>query len=134
MKPRFATQARRGLSGAAIVAILLCGLTAGPALAKGPGGGGGGHHSSDPPCSVSPSSMHVGDSYTISVGGLASNLPLNVDVSYTGTLQVFAIGSDDAGSLSLTATALQTGSSGVTIYDITRSRPALVSSCSFTVT
>jgi hypothetical protein len=139
MKLRSMSPASRGLLISVLSAAMLFG-TAQMALAKGPSGGGGGstggggHHSSDPPCSVSPSSMAVGDSYTVSVSGIGANLALNVDVQYPATLQIFGVGSDGSGTLSLTLTALQTGSPSVSIYDVSGSKTALVSTCSFTVT
>ena len=137
MKLRSLSPATRGLLISALSAAMLLG-TAQMALAKGPGGGGstggGGHHSSDPPCTASPSSMVVGDSYTVSVNGIGANLALNVDVQYPATLQIFGVGSDGSGALSLTLTALQIGSPSVSIYDVSGNKPVLVSTCSFTVT
>ena len=108
-------------------------LTAGPALA-----GKSGHQPKDPPCSVTPSSASVGDTVTISAGGLPVDHWVNVTEQYPSYNRNFSGGSGK-GTVSITDTVV--GDFAVTppytvaisITDLSGSHPVVLSTCSFDV-
>ena len=122
---------RRAIVGTTLVLCLT--FVGGTAWAGGNGHGGTHVGRGDPPCTATPNAVTVGGAFTISVSGLAPDRPLNVDLSYPDVMQVFGVGSDNSGNLSLTENAFEAGAVPVTIYDIGGNKPVIVSTCSFTV-
>lgn len=102
---------------------------------KGGNGKGIGHQqTADPACSVSPSTVSVGGTFTISASGLPANAALNVDELYPSFVRIWGAGSDGSGQVSVTDTAMEAGNVSVMIVDVSGDRSAVVSSCSFQVT
>ena len=119
------------------VTVCLLAIAPGAALAK-----GGGHvQSTTSACSVSPGSVAVGGSFTVTASGLPANHLLNLNELYPSFTRTLIMGSGN-GSVSATDSTLQdwgtaTGQAftvKLQINDVTGKRPVTLETCSLSVT
>jgi hypothetical protein len=112
-----------------------------PALAAkggngGGNGGGSGHARSTGDagsCSVTPDPVAVGDDYTVVGSGLEAGLLINVFVEDWMGTAAFADQTDATGGFSVTWRGYWSGPHTVSVYDISRVKPKLLTSCAFQV-
>lgn len=122
------------LAEASLLALLVVALVAAPAFAGRGGNGGGGKPSpATLGCAITPNPVASGAYFTITGSGYPTGHQLLVQISNSyGTSALFT-GADSSGQFAVSAQAVWAGAHGVTVTDNSLRKPAVIGSCSFTV-
>jgi hypothetical protein len=141
-KQRVVVMMPRLLAILAVVVILGAALGAGSALAArggikgkpdGNGGNGGKNNGGYGVCYVTPDPVAAGDDYTIVGSDFKAGQLLGVQIKDSTGTTVFNVSADATGSFSLSWHAYWTGTSTVSINDISHRKTVSLTSCSFEV-
>jgi hypothetical protein len=87
----------------------------------------------DPPCSINPSSVVVGQSYTVSASGLPTMTPLNLFVTNALGTTGTPLGSSTTGTFNWTDSTTVTGTTTYEFTGVVKNNTTVYSSCSVTV-
>jgi hypothetical protein len=87
----------------------------------------------DPPCSVSPSTVVAGQSYTVNVSGLPTMTPLNLFITNTYGTTGTPLGSSATGTFNWTDSTTVTGTTTYEFTGVVRNNTTVYSSCTVTV-
>jgi hypothetical protein len=90
-------------------------------------------HKSDPSCSVSPSAVTVGQSYTVTAVGLPTNTPLNLFITDLAGTNAVPLGSSATGSYSLKESSPVAGMTTYKFTGVVKSNMTVYATCSVSV-
>ena len=119
----------QALAEGVLISLLVVGLLAGSAIAGKP------NRTPSPTgsCVVAPSEVVVGADWTLKAQNLGADRFVMVRITNGGSTTAFNLGSDSAGSLSLTWHSYWPGTAKVELFDNGGRRLAYLTTCSFTV-
>ena len=112
----------------ALIALIVVGLIAGTALAGKPTRGG-----PTGSCSVTPGQVAVAADWTLDARNLGANRFVMVRITNGGSTTAFNLGSDAAGSLSLTWHSYWAGAAKVELFDNGGRKLQWLTTCTFEV-
>jgi hypothetical protein len=112
---------KRTLLATAVAGMLYAGMASAASAAK----------QKDPPCSINPAQVSVGQNYTVSVSGLPALSPINIVITNANGTTMSPLGSTPDGSFALTESS---SVAGTTTYQFTglikQNNTQVYSSCS----